>query len=376
MSIVILTGARAPYTHLLYEALGQASSEAVHVLTCTEREATRRWHIPPARAYRHEVLPGLRLTRSLTSTVYLNPAVVWRLVALAPRLLIVNDFSPTSLLAALTARWLGIPVGVRTDGAPATDPGARSAPHRWLRRAIISRCGFGIAPSEASAALLRAYGLAPDCIIRTHLFPGWRPAQATATFDERSYDVLFCGTLDEPVKGALFFADVIVRLARRGRRLAVRIAGDGPARREMERRLAEGGVAAHCDGFVDQAGLEAIYRSARLFAFPSRGDVWGLAVNEAMQCGTPVLSSPHATVAHELLAPAGAGAVAPLAEGTWADQIAALLDDRAAWQTMQTNGLAAVGPLGPAAAVDDYRRAIARFAAARGHLRPSPAQPG
>ena len=376
MSIVIVTGARAPYTHLLYEALGEAVAELVHVLACTDREATRLWQIPPARAYRYEVLPGLRLTRSLVSTIYFNPAVVWRLMALAPSLLIVNDFSPTSVLAVLTARWLGIPVGVRTDSVPATDPGSRSRPHRLARRIIVSRCDFGIAPSEASMRLLQSYGMAADRIAITHLFPGWRPTLGPAAFDERTFDLLFCGTLDEPVKGALFFADVVVRLAGRGRRLVVRVTGDGPARGDMERRFAAAGIQARFDGFIDQAGLEAVYRSARLLAYPSRGDVWGIAVNEALQCGTPVLCSPHATVANELLAPAGAGTVAPLDVDVWADAVAAMLGDKIAWRKQQANALAAVSRFGLAAAVDSYRSVIDRFTAERGQLRRSPAQSG
>ncbi len=376
MSIVIVTGARAPYTHLLYEALGEAASEPVHVLTCTEREATRLWQIPPARAYRHAVLPGLRVTRSLTSTVYFNPAVVWRLIALRPSVLIVNDFSPTAALAALTARWLGIPLGVRTDSVPATDPGAHSAPHRLLRRAIVSRSAFGIAPSAASAELLRSYGLHAERITRTHFFPGWQPRHAAPAFADRAFDLLFCGTLDEPVKGALFFSDVVLRLAERGRRLAVRVTGEGAARGEMERRFAAAGIHARFDGFVDQSELEAVYGSARLLAYPSRGDVWGIAVNEAMQCGTPVLCSPHATAGSELLVPAGAGAVAPLDIDLWADRVTAMLDDEAAWQTQQAHALDAVGRFSLAGSVDHYCRVISRFAAAGGQFRPSPAQSG
>ncbi len=376
MSIVIVTGALAPYTHLLYEALGEAAAEPLHVLVCTKREAIRQWQIPPARAYHYEVLPGLRVKRTAIARIYINPAVVWRLIALKPSLVIVNDFSPTSILAALTARWLGVPVGVRTDSAPATDPGAHSAVHRFARRTIVARSDFGIVPSDASAEILATYGMAAERIVRTHLFPGWQPQRSPLSYDGRPFDLLFCGILNEPVKGALFFTDVVVRLAERGRRLAVRVTGDGEARGEMERRFAAAGVRAQFDGYVDQSALEAIYGSARLFAFPSRGDVWGIVVNEAMQCGTPVLSSPHATAATELLAPAGAGRVAPLDVETWADAIAAMLDDRAAWQAQQAQALGAVNRFSLAAAVEDYRTVINRFAAERGAYGHMPAQPG
>jgi glycosyltransferase involved in cell wall biosynthesis len=376
MAIVIVTGARAPYTHVLYEALGEAAGEPVHVLTCTERETTRRWRIPPARAYRHEVLPGIRVTRSLTSTVYFNPAVVWRLLTLKPSLVIVNDFSPTSVMAALTARWLGLPLGVRTDSVPATDPGSRSVLHRLARRIVVRRSDFGIAPSDASAKLLAAYGLAGERIALTHLSPGWQPKLTAPAFEARAFDLLFCGTLDEPVKGALFFTDVVLRLAERGHHLAVRVTGDGAARTEMERRFAAAGIAVRFDGFVDQSGLEAVYASSRLLAYPSRGDVWGIAVNEAMQCGTPVLCSPHATAGIELLGPSGAGTVAPLNVDAWADAVMAMLDDRNAWRVQQAHALGAVSRFGLAGAIDDYRRVVNRYRSGQARPRQSPAQPG
>src|SRR3712207_8898759 len=56
-----------------------------------------------------------------------------------------------------------------------------------------------------------------------------------------------------------------------------------------------------------------IRRPPRSTLFPYttlfRSDPWGLVANEALQCGTPIIVSPHARAAHELVAPFGAGRI-------------------------------------------------------------------
>ncbi|MEH3116129.1 MAG: glycosyltransferase family 4 protein [Methylorubrum populi] len=329
--VVVVTGALAPYTHVLYERLAERLAgrfgRALHVLSCTPRESARQWVLEPSRLYRHAVLPGLRWHRSSVRNLYVNPAVVPRLAALDPAVIVLNDFSPTMLMAAGAARLRRIPYLIRTDGVPQTDPGRHSAPHRLLRRAIVSGAAGGIGPSEDSRALLAGYGLAPGSIVPSPLFPAWTPPGPPPPDTERPFDLLFCGMLNEAVKGARFFTEVVLGCLARGRRLSVRVAGDGPLRGEMEARFAEAGIPARFDGFLAQAALPETYASARLFLFPSRGDVWGIVVQEALQSGTPVLASPHSGAARGLLEAWHCGEVRPMAVAEWVEASLSLLDD-------------------------------------------------
>src|SRR3954453_19023312 len=143
---------------------------------------------------------------------------------------------------------------------------------------------------------------------------------------------MFCGHLDEDRKGALFFVDVVRGCIARGFTPSVRVTGDGPLRGEVEARLRAAGVEARFDGYLPQDGLSAAYGSAKLFLFPSRGDPWGLVANEAIQCGTPVIASPHAQAALELVEPRGGGVVPPLDVPIWADAVLQHLDDQAVWE--------------------------------------------
>ncbi|AWN54344.1 glycosyltransferase [Methylobacterium sp. 17Sr1-1] len=325
--VVVVTGALAPYTQVLYRALAAALDRPLAVLACAAREPARQWELAAADGYGFEVLPGLRWHRDAVRNLYVNPGVVTRLAWLRPAAVILNDFSPTMAMAALAARALRIPYAIRTDGVPETDPGTRSPAHRALRRAIVPGAAFGLGPSEGSRALLAGYGLAPEAVLRAPLFPAWTPAPPLPGSEDRPYDVLFCGILNEEVKGARFFTDVMRACAAAGRPLRVRVAGDGPLRAEMAARLAEAGIPARFDGYLAQGALAEAHASARLLLFPSRGDVWGIVVNEALQSGASVLASPHSGAARELLEARGCGTVRPMEVEDWARTTLALLDD-------------------------------------------------
>ncbi|AWB24019.1 glycosyl transferase family 1 [Methylobacterium currus] len=357
--VVVVTGALAPYTQVLYRELAAALDRPLTVLACAAKEPARQWELAAADGYGFAVLPGLRWHRDAVRNLYVNPGVVARLAAARPAAVILNDFSPTMAMAALAARALRIPYAIRTDGVPETDPGARSPAHRLLRRAIVPGAAFGLAPSEGSRTLLAAYGLAPGRVFRAPLFPAWTPAPPLPDPETRPYDVLFCGILNEEVKGARFFTDVMRACAAAGRPLRVRVTGDGPLRAEMAARLAEAGIPARFDGYLAQGQLAEAHASARLLLFPSRGDVWGIVVNEALQSGAAVLASPHSGAARELLEARGCGTVRPMEVADWARTTLALLDDPGRRARLREAAERALPDFSLARAVEAYREGLA-----------------
>jgi glycosyltransferase involved in cell wall biosynthesis len=62
------------------------------------------------------------------------------------------------------------------------------------------------------------------------------------------------------------------------------VVGDGPARKDLERRFPE----AHFLGAAHGRDLADLYRSADVFVFPSRTDTFGLVILEALAAGAPV----------------------------------------------------------------------------------------
>lgn len=335
MKVALVTGILTPYTHRVFELIGRRIDGAFHVFACSDTEPGRQWTVPNSAHYHQHVLRGLRHHRSYVSHVYLNPGIAPALLAGRFDIIVVCGFSPTMLIAAAIGFATGVPVIACTDGQPETDPGSRSIVHRIARRLTVPYCAGGIGASLGSLDVLRQYGLPRDRGVVAPLAPGWDFAEPIPPFEARPFDLLFCGHLDEDTKGVLFFVDVAIACSRRGARPRVRVVGDGPLRGVAEERLRAAGVEARFDGYLAQHELAAAYASAKLFLFPSRGDTWGLVANEAIQCGTPVIVSPHARAAQELVAPFGAGSVVPLSVEAWRDAALAYLGDASLWRATQ-----------------------------------------
>jgi glycosyltransferase involved in cell wall biosynthesis len=368
MKAAIVTGIVTPYTHRGFEVLGRMLDGRLHVFACSDREPGRHWTLAPAASYRRRTLGGLRLHRSYVSHVYVNPGIVPALFGSGFDVIAVCDFSPTMLMAAAVGFTAGIPVIIQSDAQPETDPGQWSLPHRLARRMIVPRCAFGIGASRGSLEVLERYGLPPGRGVLAPLAPGWDFAGEPPPWEARPFDLMFCGHLDDDRKGVLFFVDVVQGCIERGVAPRVRVTGDGPLRGEVEARLRAAGVDARFDGYLPQEQLGAAYASAKLFLFPSRGDPWGLVANEAVQCGTPVLVSPHARAAQELVAPFGAGAVLDVSVPRWVDAVLAHLASRPLWQAAHRQTAAASRSFSVDAMAAGFHEAFLRATEPRGSL--------
>ncbi len=104
--------------------------------------------------------------------------------------------------------------------------------------------------------------------------------------------------------------------------------------------IGEQGLAGHVifPGFVDDADLPALYRTALAVAYPSLYEGFGLPVAEAMACGTPVVTSNVSSL------PEAAGDAAllvdPLDTDALADALVRLLTDDALRDDLRARGLA------------------------------------
>ena len=100
----------------------------------------------------------------------------------------------------------------------------------------------------------------------------------------------------------------------------------------------------HFQGFARQSELPQLYRSAKIFLFPTQADVWGVVANEACAAGLPVIVSPHAGVANELVVDGQNGYVRPLDVQAWTTCALDLLNNSDRLRVMGERSLLLVQP--------------------------------
>ncbi|WP_432119203.1 glycosyltransferase [Streptomyces sp. bgisy032] len=102
--------------------------------------------------------------------------------------------------------------------------------------------------------------------------------------------------------------DALEALRRRGRRVVLVVAGDGPLRARLAQRARERALPVTFLGHVrDRARLGALQASADVALAPGPAETFGLAALEAMACGTPVVASASSALP-EVIGSAGAAA--------------------------------------------------------------------
>lgn len=340
LKIAIVTNTLAPYRTPVFSALAELPDMDVHVFSCVEREPNREWDYQPLRTGQTTLRRNFVVWRK--RYIHSNLDVVAGLRRYAPDVVVTDGFNPTHVYAWLHARRRDIAHVTMTDGTLESER-TLTALHRWVRRRVYAGTQAFVAASAGGHALFDSYGIShahrfTSCLCVDNRVFAMEPAAPR-------YDLMFCGRM-EAVKNPMFVLDLGVELAKRaGRCIRVLMVGSGGQLPLLRAAAAcyPGLIEVEFAGFATQQALPALYRSARLFVFPTRWDPWGVVVNEACAAGLPVLATPAAGASGELVRDGENGYVEELDVGRWADRAAPLLEDEALYQRFSARSLQLVG---------------------------------
>ena len=79
-----------------------------------------------------------------------------------------------------------------------------------------------------------------------------------------------------------------------------------------------------------------------MFLFPTKRDPWGVVANEALAAGVPVVVTPEAGAAGDLVVDGFNGYVIPPLVDDWASRSTQLLDDRDRYAAFSANAVQSV----------------------------------
>jgi len=264
---------------------------------------------PTLRPY--ESLDGFDLTRLAFPLPASNPLAVGRFLGSAPRaalallrhvrrwrpdVLHVIGAGPQAVYVAGLDSLLRVPLVFTAQGELTFDASGifeRSLMLRVGLRRMLTRADAVTACSSYVLATLDAFGevRAGGAVIPNGVEPrDFAPASDSDADHEFGRYILGIGRL-VPQKG---FDVLVEAFADRGLEgLSLVVAGDGVERRALEARAGALGVASrvHFVGWTDRKGVARLLSHAHAFAFPSRGEAFGIALLEAMAAGVPAVAA-------------------------------------------------------------------------------------
>ncbi len=332
--VALVTNIPAPYRIPVYNAIGKDTGIDLHVVFCSAREPNREWNLPTLLRPHHVLKDRFLTIRG--HFIHVNVDVVGCLRSIAPDVVITTGFNPTHLLAVLYAAVKGLVHIPMTDGTLNSER-TLGAIHRFVRRRVYARSQAFVAAANAGLDIYRSYGCDERDLFRSALCAD---NGAFAGHDDvaKRFDLMFCGRWVD-VKNPLFALQVGRLVARDlGRRVSLCFVGSGPletAIRDAAAAMPE--LEVSLLGFAARDDLPRRYADARIFLLPSLWDPWGVVANEACAAGLPVICSPHAGVAGELVKDGRSGFVRNLDPRSWADAVVALLRDEALYAAMSRN---------------------------------------
>jgi glycosyltransferase involved in cell wall biosynthesis len=341
LKIAFVTNTPPPYRVPVFQRVARAPGVDFHGIFCARREPNRQWDLPPLE-FEHTFLRERFLTVS-GRYIHHNPDVLGVLRREAPDVVITDGFNPTHLYAFFYAWGTGRAHVAMTDGTDVSERGLGRV-HRTARKLVYSHSRAFVPASMGGQRHYQGYGVPEEkcftsclCIDNEKFAP--RPGE------QKQFDFVFSGRI-ETVKNPVFALSVAVETAKRlKRKLSMLYVGAGSLEPIVRNAAALHGnyVDVHFHGFARQDELPALYRSARIFLFPTLWDPWGVVANEACAAGLPVLTSTEAGVAGELVRHGENGFICPLEASMWADRAALLLSRPDIYDDFSRRGLQLVG---------------------------------
>lgn len=342
MKLVIITNHPPPFRIPVFEIIGKMPGVELQVIFCSKREPNRRWKLPRL-DFDHVFLKERFVARG-DNFIHNNPDVIGALRRFRPDVIVTTGFNPTYLYAFLYAVASGTAHVPMTDGTDISEQ-ALSAWHKLVRRIVYTRSQAFLAASDGGQRLYERYGIESGHCFKSCLCIANDDYLLDISDEKKSYDFIFCGRIVEG-KNPLFALEVASETAKRlNRKIRILYVGSGDQEDAVKQQaaLVPNLVDAKFHGFAAQDELPSLYCSAKIFLFPTLSDVWGVVANEAAAAGLPIIVSPHAGVAGELVLNGDSGFVCELDVDQWTERAILLLTQPAVYQRFSRRSRALAG---------------------------------
>lgn len=247
--------------------------------------------------------------------------------------IVTNFSSPTGMLAVAYLKATKRPYFLESDGGFPSGSWLKS----WVKRLVIKGAQGYFSTSDVHDDYYLAYGAAPDKLIR-YPFTSVRAADVrdeppTPARKREAKRKLGVGESPLVLAVGQFIHrkgfDVLLKACSSlPTDTAVVIVGGEPTAEYRQIVTKMGLTSVGFVGFKDPEELVTYFTAADVFVLPSREDIWGLVVNEALAQAVPVVTTDRCVAGLELVLKGGTGIVVPVEDvDALVDALGRILDD-------------------------------------------------
>ena len=304
MKVLFITNIPSPYRVDFFNSLGKYCELTV----CYERrracDRDERWNGRSAENYKAHFIDA----KELGTDQSIGTRVVKEVIREEYDRLIISGYSsPSVMLAIIYCRSHRIPYIIESDGGfNSVDTFIK----RWVKKYLLCGAWMQFTTCDEHVRYLQGLGISKNKIFKYPFSSVHRNRIATepATDNERQKLRADLGIRESRMilsVGQLIYRkgfDVLLSAVTRiSSDVGVYIVGGTPYA-DILRQMEDLSLAnVHFVDFKEPDVLKRWYRAADLFVLPTREDIWGLVINEAMAQGLPIVTTDRCIAGVELL---------------------------------------------------------------------------
>lgn len=304
MRVLFLTNIPSPYRVDFFNEWGKFCDLTVTFEKRASDERDQSWQ-----DYRFEHFHGIFLKgRPIHADTAFCPGIVKLVRQPSFDRIVCADFSsPTGMLAVQAMKNHRIPYWLESDGGFAK---SQKGFKEKVKRHFIQGAQGYFSTAQTHDAYYMAYGASPDNIVRYPFTSLRREDILTAVPcpDEKRVLRNELGMTEEkivlsvgqliPRKG---FDVLIHSMSKLPKTIGLYLVGGVPSKEYIALKEKLGLHNIHFVGYKAKNDLQKYYRAADLFVLPTREDIWGLVINEAMANGLGIITTDRCIAGLELV---------------------------------------------------------------------------
>lgn len=301
--ILFLANVPSPYRVAFFDELSTSCDLTVLYQLHASAERDKQWAAPQRGQYQAVFLRG----HSTDVDKAICPGVLSWLTREWDAIIICGNSSPTELMAIFWCKLRHIPYCLEADGAFVKEGGGAK---EWLKRRSIRGAALYFSTCRELDRYYLHYGAEAGAIRRYH-FSSLQKRDILPAPISREEKAHYRKKLQIPEDKMLLAVgqfiprkgfDVLLNAANTmDKHIGIYIVGGEPTEEYLAFARENDLTNVHFVGFKTKEALEDYYLAADLFVHPTREDIWGLVVAEAMSYGLGVVTTGRCNAGLELI---------------------------------------------------------------------------